>query len=111
MLWFPNQIEDKNNDIFIKDLEIIGSKTLNDSELYSSNLTFITPQGTYFDNNDLPSSIRTLIAQVRVKGKYINPDSQKLPYYWFVENNSVTSLSEDFNVYGGQGWKCLNQKI
>ena len=48
------------------------------------------------------------MASVRVKGKYINPDSQHLPYYWFVEDNSITSLSEKYNAYGGQGWRCLN---
>ena len=107
---FPNQDETKPNDIFIKDFEICGSQALSAVDLESCSLSFITPQGVYFDENDLPSATRTLMAQVRVKGKYINPDSQKLPYYWFVENNGVTSLSEDFNAYGGQGWKCLNQK-
>lgn len=107
---FPNQSENKSNDIIIKDFEICGSKALSVADLESCSLSFITPQGVYFDNNDLPSATRTLMAQVRVKGKYINPDTQKLPYYWFVENNSVTSMSEDFNAYGGQGWKCLNQK-
>ena len=107
---FPNQSENKPNDIVIKDFEICGSKALSVADLESCSLSFITPQGVYFDNNDLPSATRTLMAQVRVKGKHINPDTQKLPYYWFVENNSVTSMSEDFNAYGGQGWKCLNQK-
>lgn len=107
---FPNQDETKLNDIFIKDFEICGSQALSAVDLESCSLSFITPQGVYFDENDLPSATRTLMAQVRVKGKYINPDSQRLPYYWFVENNGVTSLSEDFNAYGGQGWKCLNQK-
>ena len=107
---FPNQDNIKADDIFIKDFEICGSQALSAADLESCSLSFITPQGVYFDENDLSSATRTLIAQVRVKGKYINPDSQKLPYYWFVENNGVTSMSEDFNAYGGQGWKCLNQK-
>ena len=107
---FPNQDDNKKDDIIIKDLEICGSQPLNAADLESCSLSFVTPQGVYFDNNDLDSATRTIKAQVRVKGKYINPDSQKLPYYWFVENNGVTSLSEDFNAYGGQGWKCLNQK-
>lgn len=107
---FPNQDDTKINDIFIKNFEICGSQALSASDLESCSLSFITPQGVYFDNNDLPSATRTIMAQVRVKGKYINPDSQKLPYYWFVENNGITSLSEDYNAYGGQGWKCLNNK-
>ena len=107
---FPNQDDTKADDIFIKDFEICGSQALSVADLESCSLSFVTPQGVYFDENDLPSVTRTLMAQVRVKGKYINPDSQKLPYYWFVENNGITSMSEDFNAYGGQGWKCLNQK-
>lgn len=107
---FPNQNSTKSDDIFIKNFEIYGSQALTAKELESCSLSFITPQGVYFDNNDLASATRTIQAQVRVKGKYINPETQKLPYYWFVENNGITSLSEDFNAYGGQGWKCLNAK-
>ena len=107
---FPNQDETKPNDIFIKDLEVCGSKPLSAEDLATCSLSFITPQGIYFDDNDLASATRTIQAQVRVKGKYINPISQRLPYYWFIENNGITSLSEDYNVYGGQGWKCLNRK-
>jgi len=107
---FPNQDSAKPNDIFIKNFEICGSQALSESDLESCSLSFITPQGVYFDENDLASATRAIQAQVRVKGKYINPDTQKLPYYWFVENNGITSLSENFNAYGGQGWKCLNSK-
>ena len=107
---FPNQESGKAKDIFIKDLEICGSQALSAVDLESCSLSFITPQGIYFDNNDLSTDTRTVMAQVRVKGKNINPDSQSLPYYWFVENNGVTSMSEDYNNYGGQGWKCLNRK-
>lgn len=107
---FPNQDNSKNDDIIIKNFEICGSQPLSAADLESCSLSFVTPQGVYFDNNDLDSATRTIKAQVRVKGKYINPDSQHLPYYWFVENNGVTSMSEDYNNYGGQGWKCLNRK-
>ncbi len=107
---FPNQESGKAKDIFIKDLEICGSQALSAVDLESCSLSFITPQGIYFDNNDLSTDTRTVMAQVRVKGKNINPDSQSLPYYWFVENNGITSMSEDYNNYGGQGWKCLNRK-
>ena len=107
---FPNQDNSKNDDIIIKNFEICGSQPLSAADLESCSLSFVTPQGVYFDNNDLDSATRTIKAQVRVKGKYINPDSQHLPYYWFVENNGITSMSEDYNNYGGQGWKCLNRK-
>mgnify|MGYP001622866169 CR=1 FL=1 len=105
---FPNKASDKPNDIFIKDIELSGANLLSSEELSACALTFVTPQGTFFDENDTDKSIRTIQAQVRVKGKVIDENSQALDYYWFVENIGITSLSEYYCKYGGSGWKCLN---
>lgn len=105
---FPNQDNTKTNDIFIKDIEFCGSVPLTAEELNSCALTFITPQGIYFDSNDLNTDIRTIQAQVRVKGKIVDKSSQSLEYYWFVENVGINTQSERYCKYGGQGWKCLN---
>lgn len=105
---FPNKASDKPNDIFIKDIELSGANLLSSEELSACALTFVTPQGTFFDENDTDKSIRTIQAQVRVKGKVIDKNSQALDYYWFVENIGITSLSEYYCKYGGSGWKCLN---
>lgn len=107
---FPNQAEDKNADIFIKDIEFCGAVATSADELNSCGITILTPQGAYFDDNDEPSSTRKLQAQVKVKGKAIDNNSQQLSFYWFVENVTVTSSSDKYNVYGGQGWECLNPK-
>jgi hypothetical protein len=96
------------DDIFIKDIELCGAERLSDDDISNYSLSFVTPQGTYFDNNSLDSDICTLQAQVRVKGKVIDNDSQSLPYYWFIEHAGITSQSQYYNKYGGQGWKCLN---
>lgn len=105
---FPNTADDKPADIFIKNIEFCGGVASSQDELSSCGLVFITPQGTYFDDNDLPSATRKLQAQVRVKGKNIDNDSQKLSFYWFVENVGVTLNSQKYCAYGGQGWQCLN---
>lgn len=105
---FPNQDNTKPNDIFIRDIEFCGSVPLTAEELNSCALTFITPQGIYFDSNDLNTDIRTIQAQVRVKGKIVDKSSQSLEYYWFVENVGINTQSERYCKYGGQGWKCLN---
>lgn len=105
---FPNQDNTKSNDIFIRDIEFCGSVPLTAEELNSCALTFITPQGIYFDSNDLNTDIRTIQAQVRVKGKIVDKSSQSLEYYWFVENVGINTQSERYCKYGGQGWKCLN---
>lgn len=107
---FPNQETGERADIFIKNLELYGTVALTEEDLNAFKLSFITTQGTFFDNNDSEEATRLIEAKVRVKGKYIDNNSQQLPYYWFVENNGVTSLSEDYCAYGGQGWKCLNKK-
>ena len=105
---FPNRANNKPADIFIKNLELCGMTPLTDEELASCALTFITPKGTFFDDNDLDSDTREIQAQVRVKGKIVDKDSQQLKYYWFVEDIRTTTISEHFNKYGGAGWRCLN---
>ena len=81
---FPNRAKNKPADIFIKNLELCGMTPLTDEELASCALTFITPKGIFFDDNDLDSDTREIQAQVRVKGKIVDKNSQQLKYYWFV---------------------------
>jgi hypothetical protein len=32
-----------------------------------------------------------------------------MSYYWFIQDNSIGLDSPDYCLYGGRGWKCLNQ--
>lgn len=105
---FPYQEDNQPNDIFIKDIDFCGAVPMGSEALSGCALTFITPQGIYFDNTDAETASRTLQAQVRVKGKVVDKKSQMLEYYWFRENIGITTLSEKFNKYAGQGWECLN---
>lgn len=107
---FPNSKEEDEciADIFIKDIELCGAERLDSEGINSSMLTFLTLQGTYFDNNSLKSDTRSIKAQVRVKGKIADATSQNIPFYWFIEHAGITSDSQYYNKYGGQGWKCLN---
>lgn len=105
---FPNKSTNKPEDIFISSIEFIGANRLSENELSSCALTFITPQGIYFDSNDLNSATREIKAQVRVRGKIIDDNSQSLEYYWFAEDLGVTTMSEKYYKHGGQGWRCLN---
>ena len=108
---FPNVKEGQPTDIFIKNLELFGCNRLTQEELKGSSLTIATPQGAYFDDTDTDKSTRVLQAQVRIKGKVIDNNSQQLEYYWFVENLGVTSNHKLYNQYGGIGWECLNPSI
>ena len=106
---FPNTREDNFiSDIFIKDLELCGTERLTADEINHYAITFVTPQGTYFDNTNLNVETRLIEAQVRVRGKVVDNDTQKLPFYWFIEHVGITSQSKYYNKYGGKGWKCLN---
>ena len=105
---FPHIADNKPADIFIKDIEFCGGIASSADELAAYGLVILTPQGTYFEEADELSSSRKLEAQVRIKGKNIDNNSQKLSYYWFIENVGVTVSSEKYCSYGGQGWQCLN---
>ena len=105
---FPNTAEGKGNDIFVSKIELSAANALDKEAAATCALTFVTPQGTYFDETDLDTDIRTLQAQIRIKGNPIDNDSQNVDYYWFRENNNITSKSEKYNQYGGTGWECLN---
>ena len=106
---FPYQENNQPNDIFIKNIDFCGAIPMGSEELSGCAVTFITPQGIYFDNSDTDNSTRTLQAQVHVKGKLVDKNSQSLEYYWFRENIGITTLHEKFNKYAGQGWECLNK--
>lgn len=106
---FPNTEENQSNDIFISKVELSAANALEREAAATCALTFATPQGIYFDDNNLDTDTRTIEAQIRIKGNAIDNDSQLVKYYWFIENNSITSKSEKFNQYGGAGWECLNQ--
>ena len=105
---FPIQKEDMPNDIFISNIQLGGAVSLSQQDLNSCALVLLTPKGYIFNKNSTQNQIRTIQAQVRVKGKTVDLNTQPLSFYWFVENVGVTSRSEGYNKYGGQGWYCLN---
>ena len=105
---FPNTTTGKEADIFVSNIELNGASLLSSDDINSYSLTFVTPQGTFFDETSINSDIKRLQAQVRVKGQVVDNASQDLSFYWFVEHVGITSQSQYYNKYGGQGWKCLN---
>ena len=106
---FPKESANKPDDIFISNLELYAAARIQDAELNTINLSFVTLKGTYFPKDAADDSELSLEAQIKVKGKLLNNTSQNIQYYWFVEHNGVTAKSKDYNKYGGLGWKCLNR--
>ena len=107
---FPHTLPDDQckDDIFIKDIEISGANRLTNEELNGYSLNFLTVRGTYFTSQDEDTRELSIEAQVKIKGRVTDPSSQQFEYYWFIEHAGITTRSVYYNVYGGQGWKCLN---
>lgn len=107
---FPYTEENKADDIFVSKIELSAANALDRETVSTAALSFITPQGIYFDENDLDSDIKTIEAQIKIKGQNIDNDSQKdnIDYYWFKENGNITTKSQQYNQIGGAGWECLN---
>lgn len=105
---FPNQKNDKVNDIFITNVELMGANAIPTDEVSNCSISIITKKGIYFDDNDLNTDTRTVEPVIRAKGNIIASNSSLLKYYWFKENNSVNYNSILFQRYGGPGWECIN---
>ena len=106
---FPVQNKNiKIKDIFISNISFKGVVQLSQEEMNNVSLSFVAKNGYIFNSNSNNNEERSIQAQVRVQGKAINNDSQKLTFYWFVQNISVTTGNPYYNQYGGIGWKCLN---
>lgn len=98
-----------SGDIQITKLEFVGMIRMTENEINGVAISFYTPQGYCFKQQDSASSYRTIVAQVKIKGKLIS-NVQKFPFYWGIEHVGISAKSEYYNKYLGRGWKCLNQK-
>ncbi len=105
---FPYEEDNKPNDIFVNNIFLYGAEAFTSDELANCALSFITPQGIYFDNQSLNTDSRTIQAEVRIKGKVVDVNSQSIKYYWFRENASINKNNIKYNKFGGNGWECLN---
>ena len=103
---FPNKDTSKPADIFIRNIELCGANK-NGYVQENGTLNILTPQGILIkDVESLP-----LQAEVRIRGKALDPANHNLSFYWFKENAGIDAEQEKYNQYGGQGWECLNDYI
>lgn len=93
------------DDIFIKDVEIYGLKTIGATN-GNYKLALSMPQGSTFK-----SILATDNLQVVGKMTKLNDNlSDSTMFYWFAEDNRISADSEDYNMYGGAGWRYLKDK-
>lgn len=105
---FPYQATDKDNDIFISELQIFGSNRISEEEYNVARLVINMPQGNYFTEQDSLQTTKQLVAKIKTNGAEMDLSKTKVEYYWFKENDDITIESQKYNLYGGEGWECLN---
>lgn len=71
----------KDDDIFVSDIELTAANMLEVNELTTSGVSLITKQGAYFDDSDSNNSMRSIEAQVRIKGKIAETGYEQIKYY------------------------------
>lgn len=103
------ELQQKPYDIILKDFELFVGNKLSDADLGGCIITFNTPKGTIFTVGSSSEDELPVQAQLRVKGKVVDESSQKIEFYWFREDVSVSASSEYYCKYGGRGWRCLNE--
>ena len=93
-------------DIFVKDVEIYGLR-----EITATNgeytLRLSTPDGATFKTLTTNES---LYAYGIVTHQNTTDVSDSTTYYWFTKDDRITSASEEYQIYGGSGWKYLKDK-
>lgn len=104
---FPVQQEGMPNDIFIKNLQIIGANTLSESDRQGNSLHFIYPKGYIFSDLNATSDKKEITAQIRINNKIVKR-TKEVPFYWFKEDKRVTIGHQKYDALGGPGWRCLN---
>lgn len=108
---FPEQkkseeILPEDYDIIISNIGIYAAKK-NEADSNGYSVSFSVPQGLYF--NEKQTNDKHITAIVKAKNAALTAESANMSYYWFIQDNSIGLDSPDYCLYGGRGWKCLNQ--
>ena len=108
---FPYDSNAGNDDIWIKDIQICAVRAYTPEQLQGTMISFLVPQGLYFDSLNDPNKVIT--AQIKQNGLTIEPNSQTR-FYWGIEDATITSISpleseqQVYHRYLGNGWKWKN---
>ena len=105
---FPHTASDKDDDIFVQNIELACAGKMTDDELIGYSLSLITTGKNYFNSLDTNDDAIVLLANFKIKGISVTSSTPGVEYYWFRENASITMRSLNYCTYGGEGWECLN---
>ena len=104
---FPYIDDNKENDIFVKNIFIGGAIGLTSDELLSTRVALETPDGSYFSQTEDVNEKR-IEAKIKVSGK-VQEDISNVKFYWFKENSSIDLTNPKYNHAGGAGWEYLTE--
>lgn len=105
---FPIQKDGQPADIFLSNFQVNFMQPLSESQLSTSSLKILTPYGAYFTSQN--DDTKYLEAELKLKGKKVSFDDQKVDFYWFVKDTNVTAADQlHYSPLAGQGWRCLNR--
>ena len=93
-------------DILVKEPEIYGLRKITATN-GDYMLRLSTPQGavfTSFEQTEILIAMGTVMYQVNTNV------SDSTTYYWFAKDDRIDASSEEYNIYGGSGWRYLNGK-
>lgn len=95
-------------DIEVSNIELLSANRMTETELSGIAISFLTPEGTSFVGAINQKAQKTITAQIKVKGKLLTSTS-RLPFYWGIEDISISPNSQYYNKHLGRGWRCLNK--
>ena len=102
---FPYTDDNRENDIFVKNIFIGGAIGLTSDELLSTRVMLETPDGNYFLQTEDINEKR-IKAKIKVSGK-TQEDISSIKFYWFKENSNIDLTNPKYNHAGGAGWEYL----
>lgn len=111
ILFFGNGFVDRDDpanavdNIWVKDLEFYGLKEIS-AVNGDYKLTLSTPSGAVFKSTSKEDKLNA-VAKLTKKDDNL---SDATTFYWFAEDGRITPDSEDYQMYGGAGWRRLKDK-
>ena len=102
---FPLQDDNKDPDIFIKDISFKAVDILTAEHKEGYYLSLVCKDGNYFVENSGDKIIEPVL-KLNGKSSKINTDEQDC--YWFIEDSSVNSSSPEYTYIAKSGQRCLN---
>lgn len=99
------QAEPWGEDVFVKNIEIYGLKTIS-AQNGDYIMTLSSPQGITFKSTSHADSL----AIVGTMKKQLDDLTDQAMWYWFVEDTRVIPGEDGYQMYGGSGWRYLEDK-